>query len=90
MGDKQVKRIRKQLKNVVEDLLPQVLTVELIQASQRQLKADVDIKLDAIDKHVRETLKAIDDRSKDTLGYLLRNVSPATPAKTEENSNAKA
>lgn len=89
MGDKQVKRLRKQLRNVVEELIPSVLTVELIKAGHERLKIEVDAKLDVIDKNLKETLKTIDDRSKDTMSYLLRSVKPTTvPTENAEDEKA--
>ena len=43
-----------------------------------ELKKHVDVRMDEIMRVVRETLKGMEERQKDTLGYLVRSTSKPT------------
>lgn len=80
MSDKQYKMIRKQLRNVVQEILPEVLGGDLFANLQKENSG----RLDAITAEVRNTLKQLDDRSKAVQDYIMRQVELAqVPAKTE-------
>lgn len=83
MSESNVKLIRKQIKNVVQGLLPSLLTSELMEAVYKRLSADMGARMDVIAKGAQETLKNIDDRQKDFQSMLLRSAaanSPEVPA----------
>lgn len=81
MSDKNTKDLRKQLRAVVREILPEILTAELVTASHREYTAKLEERLDAISKHLTDTLTAIDQRSKDMQSYVVRNL-PAPPPKS--------
>lgn len=70
-----IKQIRGQIRQVVKDLLPEVLKAEIYAAIQKEN----DERLIRIEKHLRETLNKIEDRSKDVLGYLMRQTAQGAP-----------
>lgn len=73
MSDKQYKMIRKQLRNVCQDLMPQVLVNEAVVAIEKTVTAHINTRLDVITQHVKTTLDKIDERSKDIQSYVVRN-----------------
>lgn len=73
MSDKQYKRLRKAIKNVTQDLLPQILVNETVAAIEKTVTAHVNQRLDGITQHVKTTLDKIDERSKDVQSYVVRN-----------------
>lgn len=66
-----VKELRAQLRNIVQEILPSLLTKELENALYKNLEA----KFKLTDEHVRKELSAMTERQKDTLSYLVRQVS---------------
>ena len=66
------KDIRKQIKNIMVQEMPAILTQEAALEIQKALKAHLDSRLDAIAKHLKDTLDNIDQRSKDIQAYTLR------------------
>lgn len=84
MSDKNLKAIRGQIRQIVKDILPEVFTQELATKTQKTLQEYNEKRLDAIAKHLVDTLKQIDDRAKDTQAYILRNASLSNVAPTEE------
>ncbi len=71
------KDLRKQLKNLVKEELPVVVTTELYVS----LKSHIDVKIKEIEDNVKKTLHEINERHKDTMSYLVRQVS--SPKKPE-------
>lgn len=65
---KQVKLLRGQVRQIVNEILPEVLAgamyAELAAAMQKQLKD--------VEAQVKETLIRLDERSKDIQSYLIR------------------
>ena len=66
-----VKELRKSLRNVVQELLPNLLLQELEKALYKSLEAKIKL----MDEHVRQELNSMTERQKDTLSYLVRQVS---------------
>lgn len=76
------KELRKQLRNVVQELLPDLLNSE----QHAVLKKHIDLRISELEKHVKKVLADLDERHRDTMSYLVRNVSTSVPTpKTEEN-----
>jgi len=70
-----VKDMRKQLRNVVQESLNEVLLKEM----KHELMKHIDTRLDAIMTHLNTVLGEIDKRSKDVSSSLLRAVPPLLP-----------
>ena len=68
------KDIRKQVKNVAQDLLNEALIQEVL----AKVTKHVDSRLDAMNAHVRSQLEAMDKRAKETQAYLVRQVTGAS------------
>jgi ribosomal protein L9 len=64
------KELRKALRNVVQELLPQMLTVEMEKAIYKSLEAQIK----QIEENAKSQLKEMQERQKDTLSYLIRQV----------------
>lgn len=79
MSDNNIKALRKQLRNVVQDELAGVLSQEVISNISKQLTVHVDSRLDAIAKHLKDTLDRIDARTTDLQGYVIRQSAPTAP-----------
>lgn len=69
-----LKDLRKQLRNVVAEMLPQVLTEELVKAMQKAMLDDVARRVGTIERNVKDTMTEMNNRSKDTQSYLVRSV----------------
>lgn len=61
MNDKDIKEIRKQLRGLVRELLPEVIESELHTFA-----------LSRIDKATKAVLERMEERQKDTLGFLVK------------------
>jgi predicted house-cleaning noncanonical NTP pyrophosphatase (MazG superfamily) len=75
------KELRKQLRNVVQELLPEVLNNEQYEA----LKKHVDARVDKVEKFVKDTMHEINERHKDTMGYLVRQVTTVSNNPTKKD-----
>lgn len=75
------KLIRGQLRQIVKEELQNVLLAELRSAVSRDVMAETMKRLSALEDMIREKLMTIDQRSKDTMGYLVRQVSKPTDSK---------
>ncbi len=69
------KDIRKQLRNVVQEELKNVILTEIKTQVSKELAVAIQKQLAAIETMIREKLTVMDERSKDTMGYLVRQVS---------------
>ncbi len=78
------KDLRKQIRNVTQELLPEILTKELQTAVYAELKNHIEFKLRQIDDNIRASLAAMEARQKDVQGLLLREMT----AKQQFVSNA--
>lgn len=72
-----VKLIRKQIKNVLDTLLPSMLNEALATDIKEQLSKEFQLRLSVIEKSIKDSLEKIDQRSKDSLGYLIRQSTQA-------------
>jgi hypothetical protein len=71
MGNKsEVKVLRGQLRQIVKDMLPELLATEMFQALQQKNKAELEF----IKKQVIETLERIDSRQADVQSMILREL----------------
>lgn len=64
-----MKDLRKQLRNVVKEILPEILTQE----QYLELKKHIDKNIKNIEKIVKDSMHEMNNRQKDTLDYLVRN-----------------
>ena|SRR5271166_2138481 len=80
--DIKLKQIRGQLRQIVKDVFPVLLTEELKSAAYADLKKIITGRLDAVQKDVENTMNEINQRSKDAQDYLVRNVSAPVPMPT--------
>lgn len=73
---KEIKAIRGQLRQLVKEILPELLAV----AQYEELRKEIHSKMERIETNVKDTMREINERSKDTQSYLVRAVSkPAAP-----------
>lgn len=86
------KELRKSLRNVVQELLPDLMKSEMAESIRKELANQVQARLDIIVKEIKATLEQIDQRSKDVQGYLVRatlNPSPAAEPQGETKNEEK-
>lgn len=74
-----VKHERRQIRAVVQEMLPQVFKQELTQEVYNRLSKEMNTKLNSLEKYIKDTLELLDKRSSDSLSYLVRNASIAQP-----------
>lgn len=83
-NSKQIKEIRGQVRQVVQEQLPAVLSAELQSALYKQIAGELTAKLQVIDQELKRQLKEIDDRAKDVQSFLMREVVNNSKAKPAE------
>lgn len=83
------KELRKQLRNVIQDMKDELLTQELSTAIEKKLYATINMRLTALENHVKSTLDQIDNRSKDLQSYVLRQSLPVAENKQAEVQSIK-
>lgn len=88
---KDTKLLRGQIRQVVKEILPEVLNQEQYAA----LKAHVDSRLTEVEKYIKETMDLMNTRQKEVLKYLLesylgnQNPDKATEEPAKEQEAAK-
>lgn len=66
------KTLRKQLRNVVQELLPTLITNELIAELRKEVGEKLALRMDVIAQNARETLNKISDDQKAFQEYVVR------------------
>lgn len=76
MNGKQVKLLRGQIRNVVKELFPEVMTLEMAETVRKELSKRIDEHFDILSKQVKTSLEEINDRTKKTQDFLVRATTP--------------
>lgn len=84
MSDKNSKELRKQLRNVVQEIIPELLTRELCEAVYAKVRNDIMERLSGIDKQVTSTLEGINERAQNFQGFVMREMATASAQKAEQ------
>jgi hypothetical protein len=94
MSQKNVKDIRKQLRNVVQEQMSDVLTNELIAKAMEEVEAKLravfGARLEAINDSILSQLRSMDDRAKDLQQFILNQATAeiaASAPKVELDQN---
>lgn len=74
MSDKNAKDIRKQVRNVVNEVLPSLLQTEVFSELYVKLQREMNARLDEIRRDVATALERMDSRSKDVQQYIINHV----------------
>lgn len=74
----EAKVIRGQLRQIVKEELSNVILAELKAEISREVTRELMAKLKALEDMIKEKLTVIDERSKDTMGYLVRQTTAPT------------
>lgn len=74
MSDKNFKAVRKQLRNVVQENLEEVLHREVFMNLYDQLKKDMLFQLETIQADVNKTLAQMEERSKDVQAFIMNQI----------------
>lgn len=96
MGNQRnVKQVRGQVRQIIKELLPEILGSEVINTIEQKLTKQATARLELITKNVQDTMKQIDDRAKDVQAYLVRQTTTAAPltaqpASVESDQNKAA
>lgn len=72
-----LKQLRGQMRQIAQDLLPEALSKELY----AKLEEKIDQKLKKIEEDTKKTMSEMNQRHKETMGYLVRQVSSAPTEK---------
>lgn len=85
MNSKDTKDIRKQLRNVVKEIMPEVMKSQLGETLLKELTTVLNIKMRDLETQVRTALQNIDNRAKDLQSLMLREmVAKSTPVPEQE------
>lgn len=74
MSGAQSKDIRKQVRNVTQELLPSLLQTEVFKDLYINLQKEMLLKLAEIEKDVKATLVRIDERSKNVNSFIMSQI----------------
>lgn len=85
MNSKSAKALRNQLRQVVQEVLPEVLAGDLYKKLQEYNTG----RLDLITEEVRKTLQHLDDRSKSVQDYIVRQVELSKVPVTDTPAESK-
>lgn len=80
MGDKNTKELRGQIRQIVKELLPEIMGSELIAAIDKKLSENVK----KIEGQVKETMHEMNERHKSTMSYLVREVTVVKPQEIKD------
>lgn len=69
-----IKMLRGQVRQIVKELLPEVFKEELTKAIQKEIEE----RLNRVDSHVKAAVAEMNERSKETQNYVVRNLVLAT------------
>lgn len=90
MSDSNVKFLRRQVRNVAQELAPTLITNELLVELEKKLAARLEDRLDKISAYIKTTLETIDARSKEVQSYVVRNSAIPATAPTDTVEPPKA
>ena len=96
MSSGAMKDLKRQLRNVVQDILPEVLKNEIYTSAVDQARKDLSKQLKLIQDEIRTNLSLMDERSKGVQQYILnqisaeqaRNAAPMTPVQEHVASDS--
>ncbi len=72
---KDAKFVRGQIRQIVKEIMPDIMEQALKADVYNSLKGELLTRLTMIETNVRQHLEKLDERQKDTLGYLIRQAS---------------
>lgn len=84
MSQKEIKDIRKQLKNILQEVGPEVLAAEAMKLLEERLDKKLNARLEAIHEHINSVLAQVDERSKTVTSHLLRSTSSLSPVTNKQ------
>jgi hypothetical protein len=76
----QAKMIRGQLRIIVREELANILTQEMIDAMRKDLSAQLNSSMGALDKDVRLSMSNLNKRYEEVNSYIVRSLATATKA----------
>ena len=79
------KDLRKQLRNIVLEVLPLMLSAEVNKNQFTQLSKVIDTRLTDLEKSVKDTLREINERHRDTMAKLSQAVDKANESTKAES-----
>lgn len=74
MNGKNAKELRKSLRNVVQELLPALLSNELITNAYKTLSNEIHTKLKVISDDINRSLKEMEERQKNVQSLLVKEM----------------
>lgn len=75
-----LKDLRKQLRNVVLEMLPSMLVKELEDRIYKGVIEKMNARMDFIEKNAKTSIQHVQDSQKEMHAYIVRYMSAATPA----------
>lgn len=77
MSERNFKTLRKQARNIIQELIPSLLQNELVDAVHKKLAESINTKLNKMNTSVEAQLKEIQDRQKDIQAYVVSRLGTA-------------
>lgn len=87
MSERIAKQIRKQLRNVIQESMADILKSEVSAAIYTDLNKAISAKLDNLASEMRDVLNKVDQRSKDINNYVVNQTASVTPPLTTETKS---
>jgi hypothetical protein len=79
MSETNIKDMRKQLRNIVQECLNETWIKEVNTMILKEVMKHVDQRLDSIQSHINNQLNVMDKRSKDIASSMIRAIPPLMP-----------
>jgi hypothetical protein len=86
MSTGNAKDIRKQLRNVIQENIAEILTHELAEGIRAHLAKDIRASLETIDANIRANLLRIEERSRDVQTYMMNTIQAANARASTEDT----
>jgi hypothetical protein len=71
---KEIKAIRGQIRQIIKELLPDMINQELQTAMYKQLSGELSAKLLVIEGDIKKQLLEMDNRAKDVQNFIMREM----------------
>lgn len=84
MSDKNLKDVRKQIKNALQSELPSLLSQEFKNEAYKQLSGEIQAKLSSIELSLQQAVERIEKRQKDVQDFALREMMASVSVKNKE------
>lgn len=89
MSDKTAKLIRSQVRNVCQEITPDILKQEVFELLYNRLREEIINRMAVVEANVNKALDDMAQRQKDVQGLLVREITAQQSFKPTQNINSE-